>query len=138
MSVASTSNEAGFTASVVVRASPGEVFRFFTEPAGFADWFVVEGFTTEDVELDPVPGGAISAVMRSDDGGTSIPFRLRYGRLDPPWLAQFVFDDPMDAVTIVVRPTGDGRTTVSYHKAYGPDDAASGAQGMLAALEAAI
>lgn len=86
--------------------------------------------------MDPPPGGDIRAVMLADDETTRIPFRLRYGRLDPPRLAQFVFEDPEDAVTIDVRPGVEGGTTVRYHKAYGPPDAVVGAQAMLDALAA--
>jgi hypothetical protein len=76
--------------------------------------------------------------MVSVEDATRLPFQLRYGRLDPPHLAQFVFDEAEDAVTLDIRPTDDGRTRVSYHKPYGPADGIVGARSMLDALEASI
>jgi uncharacterized protein YndB with AHSA1/START domain len=135
-----SAERAGFTASVVVESQPGKVFAYFTDPALFGHWFVVDGFTTPaaEITLDPRPGGAIAGVMVSDDGSTRIPFSLRYGRLDPPRVAQFIFEDPTEAVTIDVHPADDGRTRVSYHKPYGSADAVHGAQSMLDALAASI
>ena len=130
----------GFTASVVVAALPQDVFTYFTDPAWFGHWFVVDGFTTpaDEITLDPRPSGAISGVMVSDDGSTRIPFDLRYGRLDPPRLAQFIFEDAAEAVTIDVQPTENGHTRVSYHKPYGSAEAVGGAQSMLDALAASV
>jgi uncharacterized protein YndB with AHSA1/START domain len=131
---------AGFTASVTVEARPEDVFPYLTDPSRFGHWFVVDGFTTPaaDIAVDPAPGGAIAGVMVSDDGSTRIPFSLRYGRLDPPRVAQFVFEDPAETVTIDVQPTGHGRTRVSYHKPYGSADGVGGAQSMLEALAASV
>lgn len=138
--IVANSEDAGFTATVLVSAQPEDVFAYFTRAPLFAQWFVVEGFTTpaDEIELDPKPGGAIGGVMVSDDGSTRIPFQLRYGRFDPPRLVQFNFDEADEAVTIDVQPAGDGRTMVSYHKPYGSVDAVHGAQSMLDALAASI
>jgi uncharacterized protein YndB with AHSA1/START domain len=134
------SEDAGFTATVLVSARPDEVFSYFTHAPLFARWFVVDGFTTPEgeIELDLTPGGAISGVMVSDDGSSRIPFQLRYGRLDPPHLVQFLFEEADEAVTLDVQPADAGRTRVSYHKPYGSADAVHGAQSMLDALAASI
>ncbi|HEX7100635.1 MAG TPA: SRPBCC domain-containing protein [Acidimicrobiia bacterium] len=130
----------GFTVSVTVAASPDAVFQYFTEPDLFSHWFVVEGFDTpsEDIALDPRPGGTGTGMMVSHDGSTRIPFEFRYGRIDPPRLVQFTFSDPIEAVTIAVHPEGPHATKISYHKPYAASDEAAGAQSMLDALERSL
>lgn len=132
--------DVGFTASVIVSTGPDAAFEYFIRAELFARWFVVGGFTTPagEIRLEPEPGGAISGVMVSDDGSTRIPFELRYGRLDPPRLVQFLFEESTDAVTIAVHATDDGRAVVSYHKPYGSADARGAAQSMLDAMAASI
>lgn len=129
----------GFTVTVVVPAAPEAVFAHFVEPGPFARWFVVDGHTTppEEIRLDPRPGGAVSGVMVADDGTTRIPFRARYGRLDPPHLVQFVVTDPDATVTIDVRPVAGG-TRIGYHQPVGPAGAVRGAETMLGALAASL
>ncbi|WP_020575923.1 SRPBCC family protein [Actinopolymorpha alba] len=138
--VESAADHAGFTATVSVPATPDAVFAYFTEPDLFAHWFVVDGYTTpaEEIRLDPRPGGAVTGVMVSDDGSTRIPFDIRYGRVDPPRLAQFTFTEPDEAVTLDVQPMTRGLTRVSYHKPYGNGDDVHGAQSMLDALASSI
>jgi uncharacterized protein YndB with AHSA1/START domain len=130
----------GFTATTVVPAAPEAVFAHFVRPDLFARWFVVDGFSTpeSEVRLDPRPGGPVTGLMVSDDGGTRIPFRARYGRLDPPYLVQFVFTDPDESITLDVRPTTGGHTRVGYHQPHGSAAAVDGARSMLAALVSSI
>lgn len=130
----------GFTATAVVPAVPEAVFAYFTRPELFAHWFVVDGFTTPaaEIRLDTRPGGAVAGVMVGDDGTTRIPFRARYGRIDPPHLVQFVFTDPDETVTIDVRPSVGGGTRIGYHQPAGRADAVLGAQSMLDALVASL
>lgn len=133
-------DDAGFTATVTVPAPPDAVFAYFTEPALFAQWFVVDGYATpaEEIRLDPRPGGAATGVMVSDTDGTRIPFNLRYGRVDPPRLVQFTFAKPDEAVTLAVHPMPQGLTRIGYHRPYGSSDDVHGAQSMLDALAASI
>jgi len=46
---------------------------------------LVEGFTTpaSRVNLDPRPGGTVSAVMVPDEDGPEIPFTATYGIVEP-------------------------------------------------------
>lgn len=131
---------AGFTASVVVPAEPEDAFAYFVDPELFAVWFVVDGYATpaDSIRLDPIPGGAVSGVMVSDDGATTIPFALRYGRLEAPGLVQFVFDAPDETVTVALHALPGGRTQVSYHRPFGDPGQVRGAQSMLDALAASI
>jgi uncharacterized protein YndB with AHSA1/START domain len=133
-------DSSGFTAAAIAAATPDAVFAYFTRADLFAHWFVADGFTTPaaEVRLDPRPGGAISGVMVSDDGTTRIPFRARYGRLDPPHLVQFVFTGPDDTVTLDVRPVPDGSTRIGYHQPHGSAEAVHGARSMLDALTASV
>jgi uncharacterized protein YndB with AHSA1/START domain len=92
------------------------VFAHFTEPELFSRWFIVEGFATPAarVNLDPRPGGTISAVMVPDEDGPEIPFTATYGIVEPHRRIQFKFTDPAEIVTISLRDIAQEGTQLTY------------------------
>jgi len=134
----------GLTLSRVLAGTPAEVFAHFTEPALFSRWFIVEGFTTpaSRVDLDPRPGGTISAVMVPDEDGPAIPFTATYGIVEPERRIQFRFTDPTEIVTIsLLEMAGEGtELTYSSIGAAPPErvEAVRGVERMLDALESSL
>jgi uncharacterized protein YndB with AHSA1/START domain len=108
----------GFTLSRVLAGTPAEVFAHFTEPALFSRWFIVEGFTTpaSRVDLDPRPGGTISAVMVPDEDGPAIPFTATYGIVEPERRIQFRFTDPTEIVTISLLDMAGEDTELTFQR----------------------
>ncbi len=93
------------------------VWREWTEPEAFADWF---GGTESEVPLDSVsmdvrPGGALSATMYAGDDRREIRWSGEFREVDEP--ARLVFtlsdrpeQDLYELVTVVLTDLGDGRT----------------------------
>jgi uncharacterized protein YndB with AHSA1/START domain/heme-degrading monooxygenase HmoA len=106
----------GFSLSRVMSGSPPEVFAHFTEAELFANWFVVAGFTTpaSRVDLDPRPGGTISAVLIPEDGEPEIAFTAAYGIVEPQSRIQFRFTDPTEIVTLSLLDLAEEGTQVTY------------------------
>ena len=134
----------GFSVSRVLSGGPREVFAHFTEPALFAHWFVVEGFSTPAarVNLDARPGGVISAVLVPQDGGPEIPFTAAYGVVEPPSQIQFIFTDPAEIVTISLLDLAEEGTQLTYTNVgaalAGRATALSGVERMLDALASSV
>jgi uncharacterized protein YndB with AHSA1/START domain len=139
-----TDTNAGFTLSRVLSATPSEVFAHFTEPALFSRWFIVEGFATpaSRVNLDPRPGGTISAVMVPDEDGPEIPFTATYGIVEPQRQIQFKFTDPAEIVTISLLDLAQEGTQLTYSNVgaalTGRRAALTGVERMLDALESSL
>jgi uncharacterized protein YndB with AHSA1/START domain len=105
----------GLTITRVLAAPRERVWREWTEPDAFADWF---GGPEAEVPLDSVamdvrPGGAWRATMLA--GGREIRWRGRYVEVDPPGRLVLTFSDqpdeaPGELVIVVLRDLGGGRT----------------------------
>jgi uncharacterized protein YndB with AHSA1/START domain len=118
----------GLTISRVLGAPPERVWREWTEPEAFADWF---GGPEAEVPLDTVamdvrPGGSWRATMLY--GGSEIRWKGEYVEVDPPErLVLTITDQPDDAphelVVVVLRDLGDGRTemVVEQHGTFPPE-----------------
>lgn len=134
----------GFSLSRVMSGSPSEVFAHFTEPELFANWFVVAGFTTpaSRVDLDPRPGGTISAVLIPDDGDPEIPFTAAYGIVEPQSRIQFRFTEPTETVTLSLLDLAEEGTQLTYTNVgaalAGRAAALRGVARMLDALESSV
>ena len=93
------------------------VWREWTEPAAFADWF---GSPTGEVPLDTVsldvrPGGAWRMTMFNGPNRRTIEWRGTYLAVEPPTRLVFnITDQPegtfMDIVTVTLTDLGDGQT----------------------------
>jgi uncharacterized protein YndB with AHSA1/START domain len=120
----------GFTSTRVFDAPRERVWREWTEPAAFADWF---GGTESEVPLESVamdvrPGGAWRATMYAGPDRREIRWKGEYREVDEPERLVFtVADRPGDAyelVTVVLHDLGDGRTEMRVEQRGGmrPED----------------
>jgi uncharacterized protein YndB with AHSA1/START domain len=66
-----------------VSASPGIVFRTWTDPKHLAEWWGPKGFTNPVCEADARVGGAILIHMRAPDGRV-YPMTGRFLEIDRP------------------------------------------------------
>jgi uncharacterized protein YndB with AHSA1/START domain len=116
----------------VFDASIEAVWREWTEPAAFADWF---GSPTGEVPLDTVsmdvrPGGTWRLTMLNGANRRRIEWRGTYLEVDPP--TRLVFNvtdrsegDFLDVVTVELTDLGDGRTEMRVEQRGGglsPDE----------------
>jgi len=144
MDVAGANTNTGFALSRVLPGTPAEVFAHFTDPALFSRWFIVEGFATpaSRVNLDPRPGGTISAVLVPDGDGPEIPFVAAYGIVEPSRRIQFKFTDPTEIVTISLLDLGEEGMQLTYSNVgaalTGRAAALAGVERMLDALQSSL
>jgi uncharacterized protein YndB with AHSA1/START domain len=71
------------------------VFKVWTEPKHFAQWWGPKGFSAPVCELDVRPGGAILVHMMGEDG-IEIPMRGLFQEIDAPnrlVFTTFAFED---------------------------------------------
>jgi uncharacterized protein YndB with AHSA1/START domain len=111
----------GFALTRIFAAPREAVWREWTEPEAFADWF---GGTQADVPLDSVtmdvrPGGAWRLTMRFD--GREIHWRGEYLEVVPPERLVFtVSDQPgverYELCTVVLVDLGAGRTEMQFEQ----------------------
>ena len=110
-----------------VFAAPRErVWREWTEPERFADWF--GGGRTEvppdSVHMDVRPGGAWRATMVIGPEGHEIRWRGEYREVVEPERLQFTLSDQPEEVyalvTVVLTDLGDGRTEMRFSQRGGP------------------
>jgi uncharacterized protein YndB with AHSA1/START domain len=104
-----------------VFAAPRErVWREWTEPERFADWF---GGGESQVPLDSVrmdvrEGGAWRATMLVGPEGREIRWKGEYREVVEPERLQFTLSDQPDEVyalvTVVLTDLGDGRTEMRF------------------------
>ncbi len=103
------------------------VWKAWTEPARFADWFGADAeVPVETVSMDVRPGGAWSALMLAGEHG-EIPWHGAFQEvLEPERLVFTLSDRPGDEfelVTVVLTDLGDGRTEMLFQQAGGHMDA---------------
>jgi uncharacterized protein YndB with AHSA1/START domain len=115
--------ENGFTLTRVFDASRERVWREWTEPEAFADWF---GAPTSEVPLASVsmdvrPGGAWRLTMFAGPGRREMHWRGEYVEVEPPErLVLTMSDQPggerYELVTVVLTDLGDGRTEMHFEQ----------------------
>jgi uncharacterized protein YndB with AHSA1/START domain len=113
----------GFTATRVFDAPRERVWREWTEPDRFADWF---GGPDSDVPLSTVsmdvsPGGEWRLTMYSGPGRRESHWNGEYLEVEEPErLVLTVCDEPgserKELVTVVLRDLGDGRTEMHFEQ----------------------
>jgi uncharacterized protein YndB with AHSA1/START domain len=112
----------GFTVTRVFDAPRERVWREWTEPEAFADWF---GGTESEVPLDSVtmdvrPGGAWRATMYAGPERREIRWWGEYREVDAPERLVFTVsdraDDRYELVTVVLADLGDGRTEMRFEQ----------------------
>ena len=107
----------GLSITRVFEAPRERVWREWTEPERFADWF---GGPQADIPLDTVamdvrPGGAWRATMCFGADRREIPWSGEYHEVQPPERLVFTISDrpggtDPELVAVVLTDLGDGRT----------------------------
>jgi uncharacterized protein YndB with AHSA1/START domain len=115
--------EYGITMMRVFDAPREHVWREWTEPERFADWF--GGPTSEvplaTVSMDVRPGGRWRLTMYAAPGRREIRWKGEYREVaEPDRLVFTVSDQPGDEryelVTVVLTDLGDGRTEMHFEQ----------------------
>lgn len=114
--------EVGITITRVFAAPRERVWREWTVPEAFADWFGGRecDIPLATVSLDVRPGGSWRATMLCDDGRVTIHWKGEYREvLEPERLVFTISDQPGDAyelVTVVLTDLGGGRTEMLFEQ----------------------
>ena len=113
----------GFTVTRVFDAPRERVWREWTEPAAFADWFggSATEVPVESVSMDVRPGGAWSATMYAGPDRREILWRGEFREVDEPGRLVLTMsdrpeDDLYELVTVVLADLGDGRTKMRFEQ----------------------
>jgi uncharacterized protein YndB with AHSA1/START domain len=116
-------DEYGITVTRVFDAPRERVWREWTEPQRFADWF--GGPDSEvplsTVSMDVSPGGAWRLTMYSGAGRRESHWNGEYLEVAEPERLVFTVsdqpgDDRYELVTVVLRDLGDGRTEMRFEQ----------------------
>lgn len=136
-----SSDENQLTVRRTLDAPLERVWRAFTDPDEFEQWFVPEGMEAEVNALDPVPGGEMSVSwtsgeQRMDNEGT-------FEQVVENERIVTVEETPqgVNRVTYEFNDTGDGTEVVLTHELPDPqmiDGASEGWAGILDNLEDAV
>jgi uncharacterized protein YndB with AHSA1/START domain len=112
----------GISLTRVFDAAREIVWREWTEPERFADWF---GGPECEVPLDSVvmevrPGGALRAIMFAPPDRREIRWKGEYQEVvEPERLVFTISDQPgqrYEVVTVVLSDLGDGRTEMTFEQ----------------------
>jgi uncharacterized protein YndB with AHSA1/START domain len=113
----------GFNLTRVFDAPRENVWREWTEPEAFADWF---GGPTSEVPLESVSmdirvGGRWRLTMYAEPGYHEIQWRGEYVEVVEPERLVFTVSDQPDIeryelVTVVLTDLGDGRTEMRFEQ----------------------
>jgi uncharacterized protein YndB with AHSA1/START domain len=102
-------------------APTAEVWKEWTEPARFADWFGGRATTIplESVAMDVRPGGAWRATMAAGSEHAEIQWAGAYREVVEPTRLVFTITDRPDGneyelVTVELTDLGDGRTRMDF------------------------
>jgi uncharacterized protein YndB with AHSA1/START domain len=114
--------EEGITITRVFDAPRERVWKEWTDPEGFADWF--GGGAAEvplsTVAMDVRPGGSWRATMYADPGRREIHWKGEYREVvEPERLVFTISDQPGDAhelIIVVLTDLGDGRTEMLFQQ----------------------
>ena len=118
----SGTSEYGITVTRVFDAPRERVWKEWTEPERFADWF---GGTDSEVPLSTVamdvrPGGTWKATMYAGSGRHEILWKGEYREVDAPERLVFTVtdrsDDKYEVVSVVLTDLGDGRTEMFFEQ----------------------
>ena len=113
----------GITIVRVFEAPRERVWKEWTEPEPFADWF--GGGEAEvplsSVAMDVRPGGSWRATMFADPGRREIHWKGKYlDVVEPERLVFTVSDQPheddYELITVVFTDLGDGRTEMNFQQ----------------------
>ena len=115
--------EYGITMKRVFDAPREHVWKEWTEPERFADWFggPESEVPLSTVSMDVRPGGTWRATMFADPGRREIRWKGEYREVtEPERLVFTVSDQPeedlYELVTVVLTDLGDGRTEMHFEQ----------------------
>jgi uncharacterized protein YndB with AHSA1/START domain len=113
----------GIAITRVFDAPRESVWREWTEPEAFADWFGGPDCEVplSSVSLDVRPGGAWRLTMFVDPGRREIRWHGEYQEVVEPERLVFTVSDQPDpewyeVVTVVLTDLGDGRTEMQFEQ----------------------
>ena len=100
-----------------------EVWRQWTEPESFADWFggPANVVPLETVSMDVREGGGLRLTMLAAGGGREIHWKGDYREVVEPERLVFTIsdrpgDDAFEVVTVVLTDLGGGRTEMLFEQ----------------------
>ena len=115
--------EAGITIVRVFAAPRPRVWREWTEPERFADWFGAEAcvIPLDTVTMDVRPGGSWRATMFCDEGQLEINWWGEYREVVEPERLVLTFSDepedgPVALITVVLTELGGERTEMRFEQ----------------------
>jgi uncharacterized protein YndB with AHSA1/START domain len=113
----------GITITRVFDAPRERVWREWTEPESFADWFGGPGYEIplSTVSMDVRPGGAWRATMVGGPDRGEIRWKGEYQEVaEPERLVFTISDQPgeerYELVSVVLTDLGDGRTEMHFEQ----------------------
>src|SRR5215210_2348945 len=113
----------GITITHVFAAPREQVWKEWTEPDRFADWFggTAAEVPSSSVSMDVREGGAWSATMFAEPGRREIRWHGEYREVLPPERLVFTISDQpgdelFELVTVVLSVLGDGRTEMHFEQ----------------------
>ena len=113
--------ESGIAVTRIFAASRERVWREWTEPERFADWFggAEADVPVPTVSMDVRKGGTWRATMYSGPGRRVIHWKGEYREVVEPERLVFTLsdqpgDDAYELVTVVLTDLGDGRTEMRF------------------------
>ncbi|MGH3071441.1 MAG: SRPBCC family protein [Gaiellaceae bacterium] len=113
----------GITITRVFDAPRAVVWREWTEPERFADWFGGPGcpIPLETVVMDVRPGGSLRATMFCDDGRREIRWKGEYREVVAPERLVFTLcdqpgDEVYELIVVVLTDLGAGRTEMRFEQ----------------------
>jgi uncharacterized protein YndB with AHSA1/START domain len=116
-----TESAYGISLTRLFEAPRERVWREWTEPKAFADWFggPMSEVPLETVSMDVRPGGSWRLTMYTEPGRREIRWSGEYLEVvEPERLVFTVTDQPSaeayEVVTVVLADLGDGRTEMRF------------------------
>jgi uncharacterized protein YndB with AHSA1/START domain len=113
----------GFTVTRVFDAPRERVWKEWTEPERFADWFggPQSEVPLSTVSMDVSPGGALRLTMYAEPGRREIHWRGEFLEVvEPERLVFTVSDQPgeerYELVIVILTDLGDGRTEMLFEQ----------------------
>jgi uncharacterized protein YndB with AHSA1/START domain len=99
------------------------VWKEWTEPERFADWFGGPEFEVPvaSVSMDVTPGGAWRATMNVGPAGRAVQWKGEFLEVVEPERLVLTFsdqpgEDAYELVTVVLTDLGDGRTEMAFEQ----------------------
>jgi uncharacterized protein YndB with AHSA1/START domain len=115
--------EPGINMTRVFDAPRERVWKEWTEPERFADWFGGPAWEVplSTVSMDVRPGGALRLTMFGEPGRREIRWEGEYREVVEPERLVFALtdrpgDDVFELITVVLTDLGDGRTEMFFQQ----------------------